>query len=70
MNSAQQAQWIELSEAIHVQLRKYAELMPAMKPDEIKVFVEAVREAKWLEETARTFDQDVELRERRLTYDG
>lgn len=70
MSTAHQDQWVEIAEAIRGQLRKYAELMPAMKPDELKTFVEAVTAAKWLEESARTFDQDVELRERRVTYEG
>ncbi len=66
--TADQDAWVELAQAIRAQLRKTAEMMPAMTPEEVKTFIEAAREALWLEQNAAAFDKDVELKLQRLPY--
>jgi hypothetical protein len=58
--SAEQDHWKEIAAAVRTQLAKYAALMPAMKPDELKTLVDACREAVRLELDATLFDEEVE----------
>ena len=57
--SADQIAWVEIAQAIRGQLLGMAELMPAMKPDEVKTFVETAQAAQYLDRNAMTFDRDV-----------
>lgn len=66
--SADQQAWIEVARAVRGQLRKYAELMPAMTVPEAREFVATIRDALLLERDATSFDKDVELAESRVSY--
>ena len=66
--SSEQTAWIELAAAVRAQLLKAAELLPAMKPEEQKQFIDACREAIWLHHNALCFDKEAELQQARLPY--
>jgi hypothetical protein len=62
VSSVAQDEWESIAESVREQFRKQIPLMAAMKPEELSAFLEALRKARWLEEDARTFDKDVELK--------
>lgn len=66
--TARQGGWKELSEAVRDWLCKEARRMPEMNPTDLKTFVEACRQARWLDEDAAAFDKDVELRNNRIVF--
>lgn len=57
MGSADRDQWLEIAQAIRAELAKKVQLIPAMNPDEVKTFVDTVREAYQLEINASLFDE-------------
>lgn len=65
--TAQQDSWAELAEVVRDQLRKRAELIPAMETEEVEMFVNACREALFMEINAMTFDKRVELERNRIS---
>lgn len=67
LESAEQTAWKEIADAIRGYIRKMAELMPAMKPEEVKTFIEATRDAMFMNEYASAFDKEVELRKNRFS---
>ncbi len=68
LTSPEQDSWSEISEAIRMHIRKRAELLPAMKPDEVKTFIESAQSALWLEKCSVTYDVEVEQIRRRFFY--
>lgn len=68
--TADQIAWVEIAQAVRVQLCKYAENIPAMNPDEVKTYVETVRTALLNEQNAASFDKDLELMLARNSYFG
>lgn len=68
ITSVEQDAWAEIAAAIREGIRKAAALMPTMKPDELKAFVETARNAVVLELDAQTFDNDIKLQMSRVAY--
>lgn len=66
MASAEQDQWKEIIAAVRADLAKRAELLPAMKPEEVGSFIMAVDDAMWCEIKAESYDEAVEERKRTL----
>ena len=67
--TADQDQWMDLARAVRAGLMKQAALLSAMTPEEIKAFIEACRDALFLEVNASSFDKRVELEQNRVTAD-
>lgn len=69
INSADQDAWVALFTAARAELAKLVPLIPAMKPDEAKILVEAMQAAMWGHHNAETFDKRTELELSRITAD-
>ena len=69
LTTVAQDSWQELAETIRTQLRKSAELMPAMTADEIKQFVEACQDAYRLELWSASMDHEIDLNRKRTAWD-
>jgi predicted ATPase len=60
MSSAAEHQWTEIAESLRQVIAKQVPLMPAMKPDEQKQFVDMIGDVFWLEVKANNFDAYLE----------
>jgi hypothetical protein len=61
VTSADQDAWVSLAEQVRAKLAESVPLVPAMKPDEAKTFVEALQAAYWLHMNTTLFDKKAEL---------
>lgn len=59
MTSANQDAWQEIADAVRSQIAKQVPLMPAMKPEEQKDFMDVIQRALWLTHSADTYDAQV-----------
>jgi hypothetical protein len=59
--TAKQRSWELLAEKVRQKLMEQAEMIPAMKPDELKCFMDSIREAYWIDHYATTFDKRVDI---------
>lgn len=66
MTSASQDHWQDIMDGVRSQLEKQVPLMPAMTPEEQKLFIEAINAARWGEEETRCFDVEVADRKSRV----
>lgn len=66
--TARQTGWKELADAVRDWLCKEARRMPEMNATDLKTFVEACRQAHWLDVDCGAFDKDVELRNNRIVF--
>lgn len=69
LTSADQDAWVALAESVRARLAEMVPLLPAMKPDEVKTFIEAVDLAHCLHTRAVLWDKTVELNMARVTWD-
>lgn len=60
-SSGVQRSWEALADKVRRKLSEQAEYIPAMKPEEVKSLIEAMREAYWIDQYAATFDKRVEV---------
>jgi hypothetical protein len=66
--SVDQDAWIEIARRGRTELEKQIPLMGAMKPEELKTFIGALTDTRWLNEKALVFDKDVDDALAKLPY--
>jgi hypothetical protein len=59
--TADQDAWVAIAEQVRTRLAESIPLIPTMKVEEQKQFVETLRDAYWLHQCAVQFDKKVEL---------
>lgn len=74
MQSAEQQQWEEIADAIRSYLAQRVQYLPAMTVSEAVSFIDAVRDARWLDVQCKTHDSDLASQaaenERSANYGG
>lgn len=68
VTSADQDAWLAMARAVREQFAKQIPLMGAMKPEELKAFVEAMGDLRWLELRAHSHDKAIENELAKLPY--
>ena len=69
VTSADEDAWIDIARRMRAEIEKQIPLVGAMSPTNLKIFVEAVRDIRWLNQNALTFDKDVEIEMAKMPYD-
>lgn len=69
VSSAEQEAWTDLADAVRSQLAKIVPMIPAMKQDELKSFIETLQAAYWFEHNARLWDKKYDDELKRLFTD-
>lgn len=64
--SGEQRRWLETSRKLHQKLDAMIELVPAMKPEEVKIFIDSLTQAIWLNHQAETLDKRIEKEKAKL----
>jgi hypothetical protein len=65
--SADQDSWVDIAQRMRNELAKAVPVMGAMKIDELKVFVDTVQAAFWLNKNAETWDKQIALEMAKVT---
>ncbi len=68
VSSADQDAWVEIARSVRSQIEKLVPQMGAMKPEEVKTFIDALNQARWMNEAALAFDKTVENENAKLPY--
>ena len=66
-SSEAQRSWELIAREVRVELRKLIPLIPSMKPEELKPFIESLDSAQWMEFKAMVLDKRVDLELMKVT---
>ena len=69
VSSVDQDEWLEIVRGIRSQLAKRLPDLASMSAGDVKLFVEAVTDARWLNERALCMDESVAREMNKLPYD-
>lgn len=67
-SSADQDAWLAIARAAREQFARQIPMMGAMKPEELKAFIDALGDLRWLELRAHSHDKAIEIELARLPY--
>jgi hypothetical protein len=68
VSSADQDAWLDITRRVRVELEKRIPEMGAMKPDELKTFIDTLNQAIWMNEQSCELDKKIEIELARLPY--
>jgi hypothetical protein len=69
VSSADQDAWVAIARALRFQIERQIPTAGAMSPNDLKTFIDAVREVQWLHERSLEFDANVARENARQVYD-